>query len=111
MARFQMENEQHPWRRMLLSAAVFLCFLGLFLAGVDSVSESTRRRQRESLETAIANGITYCYAMDGEYSQSLEELAARYVLTYYTSRFFVDYRVNGANLYPDVTIIYRGEES
>ena len=78
MARFQMEKEQHPWRRMLLSAAVFLCFLGLFLAGVDSVSESTRRRQRESLETAIANGITYCYAMDGEYPQSLEELAARY---------------------------------
>lgn len=51
------------------------------------------------------------YAIDGEYPQSLEELAARYGLTYDTSRFFVDYRVNGANLYPDVTIIERGEGS
>ena len=110
MARFQMEKAQHPWR-LVLSAAVFLCILGLFLAGMDSVSDSTRRRQRESLETAIANGITYCYAMDGAYPQSLEELIARYGLTYDTSRFFVDYRINGANLYPDVTIIERGDGS
>lgn len=111
MARFQMEKPQHPFRRMMLSAAAFLAILLLFLAGVDSVSESTGRRQRESLETAIANGIAYCYAMEGVYPQSLEELSARYGLTYDTHRFFVDYQVNGANLYPDVTIIERGEGS
>ena len=71
MARFQMEKEQHPWQRMLLSAAVFLCFLGLFLAGVDSVSESTRRRQRESLETAIANFVVAVVGV-----QALFEVAA-----------------------------------
>ena len=70
----------------------------LFLSAKDSVKDIVK-----GLDLGADDYLTKPFA--------LEELAARYGLTYDTSRFFVDYRVNGANLYPDVTIIERGEGS
>lgn len=103
--RFQMERKYRPQLRLLLSVSVFAVILLCFYLGVQSLSADTDRRQRDSLEEALNRGITYCYAVEGAYPESLEYLTEHYGLTYDHDRFFVDYCVSGANLYPDVTIL------
>ena len=79
MVRFQNQKKSRKNRRVFLSICVFLVILLLFISGIDSFSDSTRRHQKESLERALNEDL-----------------------------FFVDYQTVGANIYPDVTIIEKG---
>lgn len=103
--RFQTEKKSRPQLRLLLSVSVFAVILLCFYLGIQSLSADTDRRQRDSLEEALNRSITYCYAVEGAYPESLEYLTKHYGLTYDHDHFFVDYHVSGANLYPDVTIL------
>ena len=69
------------------------------------MSEGTRKRQKESLENAVMRDVTYCYTVEGAYPESLEYLEEHYGLTYDEDLFFVDYRISGANIFPDITVI------
>ncbi len=103
--RFQTRRKERPGLRLLLSVLLFALILILFSMGIRSLSADNDRRQRESLERALNRSITSCYAVEGSYPESLAYLEEHYGLTYDHDRFFVDYRIAGANLYPDVTIL------
>lgn len=111
MSRFEYRRQSHHAPRFLLSVGVFLLILFLFVQGISSLSTGTRKRQKESLENAIMRNVTYCYTLEGAYPESLEYLKEHYGLTYDEDLFFVDYRIYGANILPDVTIIERAGES
>ena len=95
--------------RSLLSACIFLAVLIFFIQGLSSLSDSTARRQRESLENAITRSVTYCYTVEGTYPENLDYLKKNYGLNYDEDTFFVDYRVIGSNVLPDITIIEKGD--
>ena len=105
MHRFEYEKRSRFFGKLLISVCVFLFVMFLFLSGVSSLSESTTKRQKEALEDAITQSISYCYSVEGVYPESLEYLKENYGLTYNEDLFYVDYRTTGANLMPDVTII------
>lgn len=105
MHRFEYQKHPRFSRKLLISVCIFLFVLCLFLSGVSSLSESTTKRQKEALENAITQSISYCYSVEGVYPESLEYLKENYGLTYNEDLFYVDYRTTGANLMPDVTII------
>lgn len=109
MARFLYKKNQHTHRRLILSVCVFLLIVIFFYQGIGSLSASSLRRQKDSLENALNRSITYCYAVEGSYPQSLDYLKEHYGLTYNEDKFFVDYRVSGANVLPDVTVIEKGD--
>ncbi len=102
---FQTEKKSWDGKSLLWSIVLFALLFLCFLFGVRSLSRDTDRRQRENLEAALNRSITYCYAVEGAYPESLSYLVEHYGLTYDSDRFFVDYRILGANLYPDVTIL------
>ena len=108
MVRFQNQKKNRRTWRTPLSIGIFLVILLLFLSGINTFSASTYRHQKESLERALNRSIMYCYATEGVYPESLEELKTHYGLTYDENLFFVDYQTVGANIYPDVTIIEKG---
>ena len=110
MSRFQTEKKSHSSRRIVLSAVIFALILGLFLLGVSSFSDDTLDRQYESLENALNRDITYCYAVEGFYPESLDYIKEHYGLTYDEDHFYVDYHAIAANIPPDVTIIRREEQ-
>ena len=103
MNRFVYRKQKHPMPKLALSVGVFALF-----QGISSISEGTRKRQKESLENAVMRSITHCYAVEGTYPSSLEYLKENYGLTYDETVFFVDYQTIGSNILPDVTIIERG---
>ncbi len=109
MARFQYKKKTHTYRKFVLSFCGFLCIVGVFYQGIQSLSVSTHRRQKESLENALTRSITYCYTVEGTYPESLDYLKENYGLMYDEELFFVDYQVVGSNILPDVTIIEKGE--
>lgn len=107
MNRFGYKKQALKPSGFLLSVCIFLLILFLFVQGISSLSVSTKKRQKESLENAIMRNITYCYTVEGTYPESLTYLKENYGLTYNEDLFFVDYRVSGSNILPDVTIIER----
>ena len=110
MARFQYWKAPHTYRKIVLSVCAFTLVTGVFYQGIESLSSSTQKRQKESLENALIRNITYCYAVEGSYPESLDYLKEHYGLTYDEDRFFVDYQVIGANILPDITIVEKGEK-
>lgn len=109
MARFQYKKKTHIYRKFILSFCGFLLIIVIFYQGIQSLSSSTRRRQKESLENALTRSITYCYTVEGAYPESLDYLKRNYGLMYDEDLFFVDYRIVGSNILPDVTIIEKGD--
>lgn len=109
MARFQYGEKKHVYRKFVLSFCVFLLIVGVFCQQIFSLSSGTRKRQRESLENALTRSITYCYTVEGAYPESLEYLKEHYGLFYDEDLFFVDYRITGSNILPDITIIEKGD--
>ena len=86
----------------------------VFIHSVDSAVFSgnlfpfRKYSPQTSLTQALNRDITYCYATTGQYPESLEAIKKDYGLIYDDSLFFVDYRTQGSNIYPEVTIIERG---
>lgn len=105
MARFQTEKKSGGG--LLLPLCLFAIILTVFFVAVSIFSSADRRKQMENLENALHRSITYCYAMEGAYPESLDQLLEKYGITYDKSSFLIDYHTLGANIYPDVTVLER----
>lgn len=103
----QFGRERKKSLALPLSAAFFAGIMLVFLLAVSGLEEDTAQRQQQELETALHRGILTCYALEGKYPESLQYLKEHYPLHYNEELFFVDYRVQGGNLMPDVTVLKR----
>jgi len=110
MSRFVTTKHTWPLRGPIISICFFALLFGIFFFSLEHFSEETENRQLESLENAIHQSVVYCYTLEGCYPESLEYIKENYGLTYNEDLFFVDYRLQGANIMPDVTIIPRGDQ-
>lgn len=87
--------------------AFIALFIG-FLYGINTVGDTTRAKQLESLETALSRCIIQCYAVEGTYPPNLEYLKEHYGLTYNEDLFWVHYEPPfGSNMMPDYEIEVR----
>ncbi len=93
-----------------ISIGIFIAISVLFFLAVDATGKTSIRKQRQSLENALARDIVQCYSIEGRYPPSLEYLEQHYGLTYDKDTFFVDYMPIAANLYPDVTVLTIGNQ-
>lgn len=112
MNRFE-QNKMHQPQKYFgwIPICAFLAFFILFVISLSSVSETTVRKQQESLETALYRSVVQCYALEGTYPPSLSYIENHYGLIYDRDLFFVDYRPIGSNIMPDITVIRKtGEE-
>ena len=106
MSRFTKEHRScRNLIKTILPAAIFVVVMALFIAGVFSMRSQTVGHQKDNLISALNRDIVYCYASEGSYPESLEYMKEHYGLTYDETKFYVDYRILAANVYPDVTVI------
>lgn len=105
MTRFAYEKKSRRPRYLVWGIVIFIAVLLIFYVSLDRFSSDSVRRQKENLENALQRTITYCYASEGSYPESLDYLKEHYGLTWDESLFYVDYQISGANIYPDVTIL------
>ena len=109
MVRFVTSKRHSIWKGPVLSLFVFCLLFAMFFFSVEYFSQNTKDKQLDALENSIQQSIVYCYTLEGSYPESLEYIKEHYGLIYNEDLFFVDYRFQGANLLPDVTIIPRGD--
>ncbi len=105
MARFTQTKQTGSSPKTLLAAAVLAVIVALFTSGIFQIADTSYERQKESLVNALSRNIAYCYTVEGSYPESLEYIEENYGLIYNRELFYVDYKTNGANIYPDVTIL------
>ena len=105
MNRFEKPSILRKIQKLSLPLIGFILLFIVFIKGIASGSETTIDKQKESLTTALNRSITQCYAVEGTYPPSLEYIENHYGLTYDHDKFFVDYQVYGANMYPTVTVL------
>ena len=105
MVRFQYRKKKTSYRSLMLSLLVFVAIIVIFCLCFSAVSGGTSERQKQNLEDSIMHSIACCYAVEGSYPESLDYIKENYGLIYDEKQFFVDYRVSGSNMMPDVTII------
>lgn len=94
-------------RTLVLSAAVFLLITAVLWSWLLGIRRDSLRRQREALEQALNKNLLLCYSLEGRYPRTLEELLEKYPLTYDREQFTLDYRLQGSNILPDITILER----
>lgn len=87
-----------------LPLIIFLVIFCFFIFGVNSISNTTRTKQQENLETALSRSITQCYAVEGMYPPDLDYLKNHYGLSYDEDTFFVNYQLTSSNIAPEVTV-------
>lgn len=93
----------------VIPTAILIVIVGVFFTGLYQISSSTIDKQEQSLQSAIERDIVQCYSIEGIYPPSLSYLEEHYALVYNKDLFFVDYRPIASNIFPDVTIIRKGQ--
>ena len=90
---------------LLLAAALGIGALaGIGNAGGVGVAHPLAR-----LEEALRRGAVSCYARDGVYPPTLEDLLRRSGVLLDETRYAVDYQIFAENLMPEITVLERGD--
>ncbi len=94
-------------KNYLASLLIFIIILGLFIAGVGSVSNRADEEGLVIVEDAIRRATVQCYAIEGAYPASLDYLEQNYGLRVDEKKYFVHYSPLGSNIMPDITVMRR----
>ena len=88
---------------------VLVCglMLGVFSLGLGNARRDTDGKDLGQIESAVRNGCLLCYAVEGKYPRSIEYLIDQYGLCVDLDRYYVGYKVEGANLMPDIRVMER----
>ena len=74
---------------LILPVITFLPVFILFVYGIGSVSDTSERKEKESLEETLNRDIIHCYAVEGVYPPSLDFIEKNYGLNYIRVIFMV----------------------
>lgn len=91
-------------RGYISSIALFAIVVGLFLAGVGSLSGKSTEEGADTLQRAIRRASVQCYAIEGRYPASVDYLVDNYGIQIDESKYAVFYEGFASNLMPDITV-------
>ena len=83
------------------AAAVLLCFA----TAVESLDSGRVEEDMRQLEETLRRGCVACYAAEGAYPASLDDLTERYGIQIDGERYTVRYSAFAENLMPDITVL------
>ena len=93
--------------QLLASLAGLGLVVALVFFGVRSLRVGSEAARLEMTEQAVRRTVTQCYALEGRYPPDLNYLTDRYGLLLDTDRYVYHYRLNGANLMPEILVFPR----
>ena len=106
-------KKQQPARLWLPTALALALFVLAAVWMVRSVHVTAGRSDQESLrlaEQALRRAAVSCYALEGAYPASYDDLKQRSGLAIDEERYMVFYEIFASNVMPQITVVERGEE-
>lgn len=92
-------------KRYAAAILVLAVIIIAIIYGLQTSNTAMLRQEKNQLKETIEHAIVQCYAMEGRYPESLEELKTVHQIQIDEHKFNVYYEYNGANLMPRVDII------
>lgn len=108
MRRRRRTNLRVAW--FIAVGLALLLVLVWFNTALDNLSRDRGDESRRLLEDSLHRAATICYAADGCYPASLEQLCQRCGIQIDERRFTVYYDCFAENLVPDITVLDNGYE-
>lgn len=108
-------RQKTNWRAKLLGYGlplVFLAVLTLFLG--SSLSDMAQKTEAESLhstEEGVRRAAVHCYAIEGQYPESVVYLEENYGLRIDHDRYIVHYDIFADNIMPEITVFSLADEA
>ena len=99
------------WKGALLTVLVFALMIGVLMYGASTVNDVSESKKMAELEDSVRRASILCYAVEGRYPDSAEELCLHYGLSYDENKYMVQLDSFASNLLPDIRILTIGGEA
>ena len=96
-------------RGLALTLAVFAALFGGAVAAFQKIGSSSENMEEQLVLDAVRRAALTCYAVEGAYPQSLEELERGYGLAYNKDAYIVSYDAFASNIMPNIQVLRKGE--
>ena len=107
-----MKTKKHGLARGLaLTLAVFAVLFGGAMAAFQKIGSSSEEMEEQLVLDAVRAAALTCYAVEGAYPRTLEELERGYGLAYNRDAYIVVYDAFASNIMPDIQVLRKGADA
>lgn len=89
----------------------FGLFLILILFGFSNINKSIENLDADRVKNSLDTALITCYSVEGRYPESIQYLKKYYGFTYDVNGYFITYDWQGDNVYPNIYVYRKGNES
>lgn len=82
-----------------------LAVMCMVVYGLGQIERSSRGEGRRRLEDGIRRAAVTCYAIEGNYPESISYIEEHYGVTVDRARYAVYYEIFASNILPEITVI------
>ena len=100
-------NRLRPWCKAIVWLLAALAALAALLWGLRAISRGSSAAGLAAAQNALRRSVMQCYAIEGFYPPDVGYLKEHYGLSINESAYLIHYRVIGANLLPEMTVLPR----
>jgi hypothetical protein len=93
------------WVPLALGLLLFVAVAAWMVRGVREAAEVSSREGLRITEEAVRRAVVSCYALEGVYPATFEDLKAKSGLVIDAGKYAVFYDVFASNIMPDITVM------
>lgn len=98
------------WLPLALRLLVFAAMAAWMVRAVEATAAASGREGLAMAEQAVRRAAVSCYALEGAYPASYEDLKERTGVAVDESRYAVFYEIFASNIMPEITVVERWGE-
>jgi len=105
------KKEKRNWLALLFGILAFAAIAVWVALGLRQTAESSGREGLRLAEESIRRAAVSCYAVEGAYPATYDDLKAWSGIRVDEERYAVFYEIFASNIMPDITVVERGGAS
>jgi len=105
-----MTKKKWNWMPLALGLLVFAAIVAWVILGLRRTAESSDREALYLAEQSIRRAAVSCYAVEGAYPATYDQLKEWSGIQVDEERYAVFYEIFASNIMPDITVVERGDE-
>lgn len=103
-------KNRYSWLPVALGLLVFAATAVWMVRAVGQTAEASDREGLRMAEQAVRRAAVSCYALEGAYPPSYEDLKERTGVAVDEERYAVFYEIFASNIMPEITVVERWGE-